>query len=129
MADLTGLGSVADLIKDGIDKIWPDKTEAEKQQATLLLTSLQGQLATNQAEATNQSTFVAGWRPFIGWVCGVGFGIAALGPLLEWVSTLFGHTIKFPSVDMSTMGPLLFGMLGLGAMRTTEKINGINAGH
>ena len=127
--DVTGIGSVADLIKDGIDKIQPDKTEAEKEQATLLLASLQGQLDTNKAEAANPSIFVAGWRPFVGWVCGTGFAVSALGPLLEWGSNLAGHATKFPSMDLSVMMPLLFGMLGLGGMRTYEKTSGVNSGH
>lgn len=127
--DITGIGSVADLIKDGIDRIWPDKSEAEKAQAALLMTALQGQLDTNKAEAANPSIFVAGWRPFVGWVCGVGFAVSALGPLLEWGSSLIGHPTKFPAIDLSVMMPLLFGMLGLGGMRTAEKINGVNSGH
>lgn len=124
-----GTGEIADLIKDGIDKIWPDKTEAEKAQATLLLTSLQGQLDTNKVEASSTSLFVAGWRPFIGWVCGVGFAVSALGPLLEWAATMAGHPVKFPTPDLSVMMPLMFGMLGLGYYRTQEKLGGINSGH
>ena len=127
--DALGIGSVADLIKDGIDKIWPDKTEQERAQAALLMTALQGQLDTNKAEAANPSMFVAGWRPFVGWVCGVGFAVSALGPLLEFIFTLSGHPTKFPPIDLSVMMPLLFGMLGLSGMRTAEKIQGINSGH
>lgn len=127
--DVTGIGSVADLIKDGIDKIWPDKSEQERAQAALLMAALQGQLETNKAEAANPSIFVAGWRPFVGWVCGVGFAVSALGPLLEWGSALIGHPTKFPAIDLSVMMPLLFGMLGLGGMRTAEKISGVNSGH
>ncbi|GAC1664595.1 MAG: hypothetical protein PVS3B2_00480 [Candidatus Dormibacteraceae bacterium] len=127
--DITGIGSVADLIKDGIDKIWPDKSEQERAQAALLMTALQGQLDTNKAEAANPNAFVAGWRPFVGWVCGVGFAVSALGPLLEWIATLAGHPTKFPAIDLSVMMPLLFGMLGLGGMRTYEKTNGVNSGH
>lgn len=127
--DITGIGSVADLIKDGLDKIWPDKSEQERAQAALLMTALQGQLDTNKAEAANPSIFVAGWRPFVGWVCGVGFAVSALGPLFEWGSALFGHPTKFPAIDLSVMMPLLFGMLGLGGMRTYEKTNGVQSGH
>lgn len=127
--DITGIGSVADLIKDGIDKIWPDKSEQERAQAALLMAALQGQLDTNKAEAANPSVFVAGWRPFVGWVCGGGFAVSALGPLLEWVASLVGHPVKFPSIDLSVMMPLLFGMLGLGGMRTYEKTNGVSTGH
>lgn len=126
MTDLTGLGSVADLIKTGLDKIWPDKTEAEKQQATLLLVSLQGQLDTNKAEASNPNWFVAGWRPYLGWILGTGFGIVyVVGPMAEWIATLAGHPVKFPQLDMGTLMTLLGGMLGLGGLRTTEKIKGV----
>jgi len=127
--DITGIGSVADLIKDGIDKIWPDKTEAERNQAALLLASLQGQLDTNKIEAANTSIFVAGWRPFVGWVCGTGFAVSALAPLLEWLASLCGHPVKFPPFDVSVMMTLLTGMLGLGGMRTYEKASGVAAGH
>ena len=54
-----------------IDKIWPDKTEQEKQQLAMAMTIVQGQLAVNQVEGRSTDRFVAGWRPFIGWVCGV----------------------------------------------------------
>jgi hypothetical protein len=127
--DITGVGSVADLIKDGIDKIWPDKSEQERAQAALLMAALQGQIDTNKAEAANPSIFVAGWRPFVGWVCGMGFAVSALGPLLEWAAALIGHPTKFPAIDLSVMMPLLFGMLGLGGMRTYEKTNGVSSGH
>ena len=126
---LTGFGEVADLATTVISRIWPDKTEQEKGQLAAALAIVQGQLDTNKAEAANPSIFVAGWRPFVGWVCGVGFSVSALGPLLEWGSTLAGHPTKFPAIDLSVMMPLLFGMLGLGGMRTAEKINGVNSGH
>ena len=51
-----------------IDKIWPDKTEQEKQQLAMAMTIVQGQLAVNQVEGRSTDRFVAGWRPFIGWV-------------------------------------------------------------
>lgn len=127
--DITGIGSVADLIKDGLDKIWPDKSEQERAQAALLMASLQGQIDTNKAEASNPNMFVAGWRPFVGWVCGAGFCVSALGPLLEWASGLAGHPTKFPPIDLSVMMPLLMGLLGLGGMRTYEKVSGVSSGH
>lgn len=130
MADVTGLGSVADLVKDGLDKIWPDKTEAERAQAAYVLTALQGQLTTNNTEAANQNLFVAGWRPNIGWVCGIALGCNYIvGPLLEWGSTLAGHPVKFPHLDSESLYGLLAGMLGLGGMRSYEKVNGVSSGH
>ncbi|MFM7571390.1 MAG: hypothetical protein ACKO8O_22215 [Betaproteobacteria bacterium] len=47
-----------------------------------------------------------------------------VGPVGEWVCALAGHPIKFPQMDLGTMMPLLFGMLGLGAYRTAEKVRG-----
>jgi Holin of 3TMs, for gene-transfer release len=126
---VTGIGEVADLATSVLNKFFPDKTEQEKQQMALALAVIQGQLDTNKNEAQSPSIFVAGWRPFVGWVCGTGFAISALGPLLEWIASLVGHPTKFPLIDMSVMMPLLFGMLGLGGMRTAEKINGVSAGH
>lgn len=126
---LTGAGEIADLAKDVIDKIFPDKTEQERAQMAQVMTIVQGQIDTNKAEAANPNMFVAGWRPFIGWVCGTGFAVVALSPLLEWVAALAGHPVKFPAPDMGVMMPLLCGMLGLGGMRTYEKTSGINAGH
>ena len=128
--DITGLGAVADLANTVINKIFPDKSAEEKAQLALTLTVIQGQFDTNKAEAASPSAFVAGWRPFVGWVCGAGFGIQfVIGPLAEWLSGIAGHPVKVPPMDLGTMMPLLLGMLGLGGMRTTEKINGVNAGH
>ena len=128
--DITGLGAVADLATTVINKLFPDKSEQEKQQLALALTAMQGQLDANKAEGANPNLFVAGWRPFVGWICGTGFGVQfVIGPLVEWGSGAFGHSVKFPPMDLGTMMPLLLGMLGLGGMRTAEKINGVNSGH
>lgn len=127
---LTGAGEIADLAKDVIDKIFPDKSEQERGQLAAALTVVQGQLDTNKAEAANSNLFVAGWRPFVGWVCGTGFGVQfVIGPLGQWLATLAGHPVTFPNLDLGTMMPLLLGMLGLGGMRTAEKIQGVSSGH
>lgn len=87
-----------------------------------------GQLEVNKAEAANPSIFVSGWRPGVGWVCVLGFGVQfVIGPLAEWGSALAGHPVKFPALDLGTMMPLLLGMLGLSGMRTAEKIQGVAA--
>lgn len=116
-----------------IDRIWPDPTAAAAAKLELLklqqsgeLQQIAGQLKINEAEAASGSVFVGGWRPFIGWVCGTGFAIQfVVGPLAEWGSALYGHPLKFPQMDTATMMPLLFGMLGLGAYRTVEKIKDV----
>ena len=106
-----------------INKIWPDKTEQEKQQLAAAVMVVQGQLDINKAEAANPSVFVSGWRPGIGWVCGAGFAVQfIIGPLAEWGAALAGHPVKFPQMDTGTMMPLLLGMLGLGGLRTAEKL-------
>jgi len=82
------------------------------------------QIALNREEAKHSSMFVAGWRPFLGWVCGLGFASNFLvAPFATWISALAGHPIAFPQADLSTMMPVLLGMLGLGGMRTFEKVN------
>ena len=128
--DLTGIGAVASVAGGIIDRFFPDKTAEQKAQFAAALTELQGQLDINRAEAASNSMFVAGWRPFVGWVCGVGFGVQfCSGPLLEWLASLAGHPVKFPSLDLGAMMPLLLGMLGLGGMRSYDKVKGVENGH
>jgi hypothetical protein len=115
-----------DLAKTVISTLWPDKSAQEQAQLAAAVALVQGQLAVNAAEAANPSLLVSGWRPFIGWVCGAGFAVQFVGgPMLEWGAALAGHPIKFPAMDLGTMMPLLLGMLGLGGLRTAEKINGV----
>ena len=118
--DLTGLGAVSDLAKTAIDKIWPDKTELERQQLANTLALIQGQLEINKVEAANPSLFVSGWRPFIGWICGVGLGYQFL-----IYPILIGYAPKIQQLDLGTLITLLGGLLGLGTLRTVEKINGV----
>jgi hypothetical protein len=84
------------------------------------------QIELNKVEAAHKSMFVAGWRPAVGWVC-------ALAMLLNFILIPFinlglefaGLELKLDLIDMETMLPVLFGMLGLGGMRTAEKIKGV----
>ena len=119
--------AVTDLASTVINKIWPDKTEAEKQQLAAAVMIVQGQLDINKTEAASPSLFVAGWRPFIGWVCGsacawnwVGLSIAKFVAI-----TFFAHVIDLKPADISEMMPVLMGMLGLGGLRTFEKVKGV----
>ena len=139
MADLTGFGSVFDFGSKVIDKIWPDKAQAEA--AKVKLFELQqsgelqriaaetdlakGQLEVNKTEAASASIFVAGWRPAVGWTCVIGLLYTfLLRPLLSWLSGMIDIPVP-PMLDMGDLFTLLAGMLGLGGMRTFEKLNGV----
>lgn len=121
---LTGLGEVSDLIKDVADKLWPDANEREKNLALLDTQIAAAQAAIDQQEAGSENLFVAGWRPFIGWVCGSAFAYHfILQPFLTYILAVFGKTILLPTFDMNTLSTVLMGMLGLGSLRTVEKMN------
>ncbi len=128
MADITGLGAVSELASTVVNRIWPDKTEAEKQQLAAAVMVVQGQLDINKAEASNPSVFVSGWRPFIGWVCGTACAWNWIGlPIAKTALAVWGHPIALAPADLTEMLPVLLGMLGLGTLRTIEKIKSVAA--
>lgn len=123
-----------------IDKLFPDPKAAGEAKLKLLemeqsgeLAKLaaetdlaKGQLNVNAVEAGSTSLFVAGWRPFVGWICGLTIAFKYIGgPLLVMISTYLGHSIPLPEIDSSELWPVLMGMLGLGGMRTVEKVKGV----
>ena len=82
-----------------------------------------GQIEVNQVEAAHQSLFVAGWRPAIGWVCGAAFAFKfVVGPSAVVLMAMLGQPIELPEFDFTEMSTILLGMLGLGGLRTVEKI-------
>jgi len=86
-----------------------------------------GQLEVNKAEAASASLFVAGWRPAVGWVCVLGMASNfVLIPMVNFILALAESSITVPLIDTSTMMPVLLGMLGLGAMRSAEKIKKVS---
>lgn len=129
MADITGLGSVAELGRSVIERIWPDKTEQERAELQAALLVVQGQLAVNQAEAANPSVFVSGWRPFVGWVCGAACAWNWIGLPMTKAALMVagGPALDLAPADLTEMLPVLIGMLGLGGLRTAEKIKGVAA--
>jgi|TARA_R110000772_G_scaffold265610_2_gene387193 hypothetical protein len=86
-----------------------------------------GQIEVNKVEASSSSLFVSGWRPAVGWVCVLGMaGNFIIIPLANFVLALSDSNITIPLVDTATMMPVLMGMLGLGAMRSAEKIKKVS---
>lgn len=116
-----------------IDRAWPDPIEAAKQklEAENAMRQAfqqwdQGQTDTNKAEAASSSMFVAGWRPGIGWVCALAlFYQYLLRPLGTWAGFALGHPIPEPPALDDSLWQLMFGMLGLGGLRTYEKLKGV----
>ena len=82
-----------------------------------------GQMAINTEEAKHRNIFVAGWRPFIGWTCGVAlFAHFILFPSADVITAYLGYdAVSYPSFDMDSLMTILLGMLGLGGMRSFEK--------
>jgi hypothetical protein len=120
-----------------IDRLIPDKSAQAEAKAQLLQMQVQGQLSAmiqqidvDKTEAASANWFVAGWRPFLGWVCGFGLLYQFIvNPLVTFAAQLCHRQIVAPSLDLGTLMTLLFGMLGLGAMRTTEKLNDTAGNH
>jgi len=124
--DLTGVGAVADLAGNLVNRFFPDKTKAEQAQLAAVLQEMQGQLDANRVEAASSSVFVAGWRPFIGWICGAACAWNwVLLPIVRLGIQWSGSDVQVSAADISEMFPLLLGMLGLGGLRTVEKIKGV----
>lgn len=75
----------------------------------------------NKIEAASRSPFVAGWRPFIGWVCGIGLAFAFIvNPLIQWAT---GH--PGPTLPLQSIMTLVVSLLGLAGFRTVEKVQGV----
>jgi len=130
---LLGIGSKV------IDKIWPDPAQRDAAKLELMKMQQAGDLAqltaetsvmieqikVNQAEAQNPSTFVSGWRPMIGWICGAACAWNWIGlPIVKMGLAIAGHQINLAPADLTEMLPILMGMLGLGGLRTIEKLQG-----
>jgi hypothetical protein len=87
----------------------------------------QGQLEINKAEAQHRNIFVAGWRPFIGWTCGVALAWHfVISPFVIFGAAMAGVELpELPEFDMGSLMTVLMGMLGLGGLRTFEKAKGL----
>ena len=119
MPNLDIVGKLIDKVTDNVDRFTLDKEEKAK-----LITEInKAQLELNKVEAGHTSRFVSGWRPFTGWICATAMAYHfILQPLLTFALYTFGNEIVLPTFDMTTLTTVLLGMLGLGGMRSFEKV-------
>lgn len=137
---MSGFLALIPLIGEVLDKVLPDAGAAADAKLKMVELVQRGDLAVldadtklalgqvsiNQEEAKNTSIFVSGWRPFVGWTCGAAFAFKfVIGPFAAFILTAYGVPTEMPVLDFSEMSPILLGMLGLGALRTHEKIKGV----
>jgi hypothetical protein len=127
------LPSLLPALTEVLDRVVPDqaaaakaKTEMEAKLLEAAVSQAGQQASINQVEAGHQSIFVSGWRPFIGWVCGAGLAWAfLLAPMLAWLLPVAGVATVLPALQMEYLLELVVAMLGLGALRSFEKMRGV----
>jgi roadblock/LC7 domain-containing protein len=116
-----------------IDRLIPDRAAAEKAKAEMeqqLVTAANAaamaQVEVNKVEATHSSVFVAGWRPSIGWVCAAGLAWAfVVAPVASWALVALGIKAELPAIHTDYLLELVLAMLGIGGLRTFEKLRGV----
>ena len=128
------LPSILPIVMDVVGRFLPEDKEARAkaeravraQLATHLAKIDIAQLGINKQEAAHRSVFVAGWRPFIGWTCGVALAYTyVVQPILIFGLGQAGYLVSLPTMDIGEMMPVLMGILGLGGLRTFEKYKGM----
>ena len=116
-----------------LDKIIPDKDARDRAQAELLKAAQDqdfqitlAQIKVNEEDAKSGSLFRGGWRPYVGWTCAFAFSLHfVIFPIFNFIFVYFGHAEVKIAFEMDTLLTVLFGLLGLGAFRTFEKVKGI----
>ena len=123
------IGPLIDRIPDPNERARA-REQAEGQMLAALTSIVQGQLKINEVEAKHTSIFVAGWRPAVGWVCGIALAWNfVIQPILLWVAWLIPEYQPListaPKLETGELMTVLLGMLGLGGYRTYEKRLGV----
>ena len=125
---------IAPILGGVLDRFFPNKEKAAEAQraieAALIENSAQinlAQIEVNKEEAKSRSIFIAGWRPFVGWTCGIALCWHFIGlPVTTFFIAWFGFDVpELPFFDMDSLLTVLMGMLGLGGLRTYEKMKGL----
>lgn len=124
------IGQVIEVADKVLGKFIPDKNLKMKLQKEMTMAFHDANLAQiqlNKQEAAHKNIFVAGWRPFVGWTCGVALAYHFIvSPIIETILIAFGFTTDLPSFEFSQLSSILMGMLGLGGLRTYEKMKGVS---
>tara|TARA_R100000781_G_scaffold108128_1_gene72600 strand:+ start:486 stop:857 length:372 start_codon:yes stop_codon:yes gene_type:complete len=119
MPKLNVVAGIIDKVAGHVDKFTLDKEE----KAQLIQEINKAQIEVNKVEAGSTNLFVSGWRPFVGWTCGIALCYHfVLQPFLTFLLFSFGKPMELPVFDMGTLTTVLLGMLGLGGMRSFEKV-------
>lgn len=126
------LGPILEVGRTLIERFFPDKEKAAEAEREFLKMAAQGeltqvlaQLEINAKEAAHPSIWVSGWRPFFGWIGGLGFAFSAIvQPALAWYGASHGWAPP-PQLDMELLWVVITGMLGIGGLRTWEKSKGV----
>jgi hypothetical protein len=121
---LSLIGSLIGPVSALLDKAIPDKDLKEKLAHEIATMAERQAHETVQAQLEiNKAEFVSGWRPAVGWICALGMAFNfIIIPFSNMALELAGSSVAIPMIDMETLLPVLLGMLGLGAMRTVEKV-------
>jgi len=127
----TGVSAIANLatttINTAINRIWPDKAEQEKQQLANDFALLNAQIEVNKIEAASNNRYASSWRPTIGYICAAGIAYNFIVyPFLIWAAAIYAPNMAVPSLASDGLMELIIGMLGLGGMRSYEKIKGVS---
>lgn len=138
--DITGIGALADFAGKLLDKVFPDPAARDAAKLALFQAQQAGelkqmeqefeqakaQIGVNAVEAASSSPWVAGWRPGVGWVGALAlFYVAIIEPMARFVATVFFHYAgAFPAIDTTITMQVLLGMLGMGGLRSFDKLKG-----
>ena len=112
-------------IKAVIDNKFPDLEETERQRMSDEVRLQLAQLEVNKAEAGHPSIFVAGWRPALGWSCGIVFLLTAGAGLYTMFIDVSPERLAALEHLSDLFTPILLGMLGMGGLRSIEKWRGV----
>jgi len=125
---LEGIGSLAKDLRSAITgDVSPEKkAELESKIMEIENRAKQAQTDINMQEAKHTSIFVAGWRPFVGWVCGFAlFYNFILHNIIGWLSGIYNFPVP-PELQLGALVQILMAMLGLGGLRSFEKTKGVS---